>query len=186
MTERDMLDLKAYIFTLPAVAKANISHDINFPYGFRYSMYFWKLLFFKEGPLKKAPKQSEQWNRGAYLVKALLHCGECHTPRNAAGATISDMELAGTPDGPEGDLSPNVTPHVTTGIGKWSETDIMDLLDAGILPDGDFVGGAMRDVVGGAGKLSKADRKAIAIYLKALPPIANKVTAKPKPPTPKK
>ena len=98
MTDQDMRDLKAYIFTLPAVAKPNIPHDINFPYGFRFSMTFWKLMFFDEGPLKPDSKQSKEWNRGAYLVKALLHCGECHTPRNRAGAVISE-NLDDTADG---------------------------------------------------------------------------------------
>jgi mono/diheme cytochrome c family protein len=113
--------------------------------------------------------------RGAYLVEAATHCGECHTPRNPLGATRGDMTLAGAALGPEED-APNITPDNETGIGKWSIADIKDSLDSGMMPDGDFLGDSMVEVVeNSTSKLTDADREAIALYLKSLPPIANKI-----------
>lgn len=178
MTDQDMRDLKAYIFSLPAVATPNKPHEINFPFGFRFPMIFWKILFFDEGAYRADPAQNAEWNRGAYLSNALSHCGECHTPRNFMGALKGDMNMAGTPDGPDNGSVPNITPDPDTGIGKWSLQAIMDVLDGGMMPDGDFVGGAMTEVSENLAKISKKDRKAIAVYIKSLPPIRNKVTKK--------
>ena len=111
MTDRDMLDLKAYIFSLPAVAQPDIPHDIKFPFGFRFTMVGWKMLFLDKGPLAPNPGRDAQWNRGAYLVEALAHCGECHSPRNFMGAVKKDRAFAGSPVGPDGDSVPNITPQ---------------------------------------------------------------------------
>ena len=82
-----------------------------------------------------------------------------------------DQELAGNPDGPDGEKIPNITPHRDDGIGKWSASDIEYFLEIGMLPDGDFVGSAMGAVIdNNTGKLTKEDRIAIAIYLKSIPP----------------
>lgn len=178
MTDRDMRDLKAYIFSLPAVAKRNKPHDIKFPFGIRFSMIGWNFLFLDKGPEPPDPARSAEWNRGAYLVRALVHCGECHTPRNFLGAVDRDKELAGTPDGLDGDPAPNVTPDPETGIGKWSADELLDFIGEGMLPDGDIVGGAMADVSENLAKLTSDDLKAITIYIKSLPPIRNKVTKK--------
>ena len=80
----------------------------------------WKWLFFESERFAPDPQRSESWNRGAYLATALAHCGECHTPRNALGALDTSLWYAGTKDGPEGELAPNITPHGATGIGRWS------------------------------------------------------------------
>ncbi len=178
MTDKDMRDLKVYIFSLPPSATPNKPHDINFPFGFRFSMIFWKILFFDDGAYQADPAQNAEWNRGAYLANALSHCGECHTPRNFMGALKGDMNMAGTPDGPDNGSVPNITSDKDTGIGKWSHQAIMDVLDGGMMPDGDFVGGAMTEVSENLAKISAEDRKAIAVYIKSLPPVRNKVTKK--------
>jgi mono/diheme cytochrome c family protein len=116
------------------------------------------------------PERSALDNRGAYLVTALAHCGECHTPRNWLGALDSDGFLSGTPDGPDGKKVPNITQDAKTGIGKWSEEDIVNLLKMGMTPDFDFVGGAMNEVVKDTAKLTDEDRRAIAAYLRTVPP----------------
>jgi len=178
MTDQDMRDLKAYLFSVPAVSKPNIPHDISFPFNVRLSMIGWKILFFDEGVFSPDAGKDDVWNRGAYLAQAMVHCGECHTPRNILGATKSDMAYAGTKDGPEGDLAPNITPDAETGIGKWSHKEIFDVLKIGILPDGDFVGGTMTEVTENMAKLTDDDLNAIATYFKSLPAIQNKVTGK--------
>ena len=108
----------------------------------------------------------------------LAHCGECHTPRNALGAPKRDLHLAGALD-VEGGIAPNITPDEETGIGKWSESAIVDALKMGMLPDGDFVGGGMTDVVNhGTSHLSDDDLKAMAVYLKSVKPVRNKAEKK--------
>ena len=122
--------------------------------------------------------------RGEYLVRAVAHCGECHSPRTATQATDNARFLGGNANGPEGSAMPNVTPDVETGIGKWSEEEIAEYLGSGNRPDGDVAGGLMAEVIEGtlAGykDLTKADRLAIARYLKTIPPIRNKVESKPR------
>jgi mono/diheme cytochrome c family protein len=171
ITDDDAQAIKAYLFAQPAVRQANRAHDVAFPFSWRFLQSAWKLLFFSPGPFEPAPDRSEAYNRGAYLVTALAHCGECHTPRNWFGATEPSRFLAGTPNGPDGKKVPNITPDHKTGIGDWSEDDIVTLLATGQTPDFDFVGGAMGEIVRNTSRLDDADRRAIAVYLRELPPI---------------
>jgi mono/diheme cytochrome c family protein len=171
IADADARAIKAYLFSLPAVRQANRAHDISFPISWRFLQNGWKLLFFNPSPFRPAPERSETHNRGAYLVTALAHCGECHTPRNWFGAMEPDRFLAGNPDGPDGKSVPNITPDPETGIGNWSGEDIATLLKTGQTPEFDFVGGAMGEVVRNTSRLDDADRRAIAVYLKSLPPI---------------
>jgi mono/diheme cytochrome c family protein len=174
MTDQDILDLRAYIFSLPPVAQADREHEIDFPFGWRFSVWFWKQLNFTEGAFVPDPSKPADWNRGAYLVEALAHCGECHTPRGWFGGLETSAAYSGTPDGPEGEKVPNITPDPDTGIGTWSTADVVRVLRTGQLPDGDFVGSVMGEVVEtSTSKLTDADRQAIAAYLATLPPVAN-------------
>ena len=179
MTDRDMLDIKAYIFTLPKQQSPNRPHDVPPPFGWRFLMPVWKTLFFTPGPLRPDPAKSAQWNRGAYLVRAVGHCGECHTPRNLLGAKKPDMHMAGTAEGPDGGTVPNITPDRKTGIGRWSADELEDFLDSGMLPDGDFAGSDMGDVIDqSTSRLSTADRKAMVAYLRSLPAVENRIESK--------
>ena len=172
MTEQDLVDLKAYLDTVPPVAKAVPAHELRFPFGFRPLLKGWRLLFFHAETFEPDPAKPESWNRGAYIVNGPGHCGECHTPRNALGAPERDRFLAGNPNGPDGKAVPNITPNPDNGIGEWSQTDITFALQTGILPDGDVLGGAMAEVVEDAtSHLTPDDRAAIAEYLLSLPPL---------------
>ena len=179
ISERDLKDLWAYLRLVPPVATPNRAHDVRFPFSFRPGLTLWKWLNFRQGEFRPAPGGTADANRGAYLVEALAHCSECHTPRNLMGGLDTARAFAGTPDGPEGERVPNITPHPETGIGKWSPADIADLLTQGMSPDGDFVGGSMGEVVRNTtGKLSESDIKAVVAYLKALPAIDHQVPRK--------
>jgi mono/diheme cytochrome c family protein len=182
MTDNDLKDLKAYIFSLAPVARPSRRHDLKFPFNIRWSLWLWKALYLKKGPYVARPGRSGQWNRGAYLVEALTHCAECHTPRTALGGLKTGLWMAGNGDGPDGERVPNITPDVKTGIGRWSRDDIVESLESGTLPDGDEFGSLMADVVEhGTSKLTAADRLAIAVYLKSLKPIAHSPPGKQKP-----
>ncbi|MEI9982138.1 MAG: cytochrome c [Aliidongia sp.] len=177
LSDTDILDIKAYLFTQPPVPTPNRDHDLDFPFSMRLTLVPWKILYFREGVFQGDPKRPIEWNRGAYLVNAVVHCGECHTPRNTLGALIKGRRFAGVVDGPDGLNAPDITPH-PDALGPWSTEDIETLLKDGLTPDGDFVGRGMRDVVADTAALTETDRHAIAVYLKALPP-------QPPPPKPK-
>jgi mono/diheme cytochrome c family protein len=180
MTDGDIEALWAYLRTVKPVDRPSKPHNLRFPYNIRFLVTFWKWLNFRSGPFKPDPSKSKAWNRGAYLVTALGHCGECHTPRNAMGGLKRSLWLSGSSGGPVGD-APNITPDKTTGIGGWSAEDIVSALKLGMLPDGDFVGSEMTEVVEySTSQLSDADLKAIAAYLAALPPIRSRVKKKKK------
>lgn len=171
MSDADLRDLWAYLKSVPPVAEPNRAHDLAFPFSLRFGVRFWRLLYFDEGRFAPDSARSDQWNRGAYLVRVLGHCGECHTPRNLIGGLDRGRELAGNKNGPDGKHVSNISPHPKKGIGGWSEGDIVALLKDGSLPDGDFVGGAMTEVVeNSTSRMTNDDLKAIAAYLKALPP----------------
>lgn len=169
ITEPDLKAMKAYLFSIPAVAKASAPHDISFPFSWRFLQTGWKLLFFRNERFKPDAAKSDEINRGAYLANALAHCGECHTPRNALGGLDYDRWMAGTEDGPEGESVPNLTPFSLT----WTVPEIVEYLKSGQNPDFDFAGSLMAEVIEhNTGKLTEADRVAIATYLKSLKPLA--------------
>ena len=179
ITDSNALAMKAYLFSLPPVHQQNRPHDVPFPISLRWLQTGWELLFFTPGPFQSAPDRSVAYNRGAYLVTALAHCGECHTPRNLLGATQLGQQLAATPDGPDGQLVPNITPDPTTGIGRWDKDDVVELLRTGATPEQSRVKGAMREVIeDGLKYLTKDDLRAIADYLFAQPAIVHEVSQK--------
>lgn len=179
ISDADLKDLWAYLRTAPAVATPNKAHEVGFPFNVRAGTTAWKWLYFTPGEFRADPARPAEVNRGAYLVQALAHCGECHTPRNAMGGLDTSRPFAGTAAGPEGERVPNITPHPETGTGKWSAGDFTDLLKQGMTPDGDFVGGSMAEVVRNTtGKLTDEDLRAVIAYLKTVPPIDNKVPRK--------
>lgn len=175
MRDEDMLAIKAYLFSLEPVTAKNRDHDVGFPFNWRFSLHGWKLLNFTDGALEADAEQGDDWNRGRYLVKALAHCGECHTPRDITGAMDDSMFLAGNAQGPDGELVPNITP-AASGIGDWSIGDITTVLADGTLPGWDNVQGSMAEAIrDGLSHLTKEDRTAIAVYLKSIPAIENTV-----------
>ncbi len=163
MTDRDILDIRAYLLTQQRATTVNQPPAAAFPYNVRSSMEPWRLLYFSEGPLAPDPSKAPEWNRGRYLVSAVAHCGECHTPRDSMGGLETEHSLAGA------DLAPNITPDVAHGIGKWSLDDIATVLKLGKKPDGSAVKSPMSEVAEGTSKLTDADRLAIAVYLKSVP-----------------
>jgi mono/diheme cytochrome c family protein len=177
ITDADALAIKAYLFSLPPARQQNRAHDVSFPFSWRFLQNGWGLLFFSEGPFHPDPAHDDAYNRGAYLVTALAHCGECHTPRNFLGGLKTSRGLSGNPDGPDSQPVPNITPDPKTGIGEWDKDDIRTLLKTGVTPEHSQVKGAMHEAVeDGLKYLSDRDIGAIATYLLAQKPVVNEVT----------
>jgi len=176
MVEEDVKAVVAFLRTVPAVKRANLPKK-TLPMFESVLLPAWLTAFApRETPPTAVPTSGAA--RGEYLVRAVAHCGECHTPRTMTMATDNSRFLAGNPKGPEDSEIPNITPDPTTGL-TWSEEEIADYLGSGNKPDGDVAGGLMGEVIEGtlAGykDMTKADRLAIARYLKTLPPIKNKI-----------
>ncbi len=177
MARKDLLDLKAFLDTVPPVHSKAPETSLSFPYNMRFGMRFWKWLYLDGKTFTPDPSKSAQVNRCAYLVEGPGHCGQCHTPRSWTGARKQSMKLAGAPN-PDGEgIIPNITPH-KTGIGSWSEKDIVYALETGFMPDGDVMGGSMTAVQENMAKLTAEDRQAIAAYLKSIPPLDNRTAKK--------
>jgi mono/diheme cytochrome c family protein len=172
MRVEDVMDLKAYLDTLPPVATDAPGHELPFPFSIRRGLGLWQLLYVDGTSFMPDPAKSDDAiSRGAYLVRGPGHCGECHSPRNVIGGIDSSRAYAGGP-APEGDGTiPNITPDEETGIGSWSEDEIVQAFQTGTKPNFDDFSGAMKHVQENLAKLAPEDLAAIAAYLKSLPPI---------------
>ncbi len=168
----DMVDLKAFMDTLPAVDNPNQPHDVPFPFNIRRSLGGWKLLFLSGKPVVDAGDMTDEQLRGQRLAEGLGHCSECHTPRNILGGVIKSRWMGGAPN-PEGKGKvPNLTPH-KDGLA-WSQSDIAEYLKSGFTPEFDTAGSLMADVIDNSAHWSDADRLAVGAYLKVLPEVAKK------------
>jgi mono/diheme cytochrome c family protein len=180
LTDGDLADMKAYLDSLPAIRRENRPPDAPFPFTWRGAVLGWKLVNFTPKRFERDPARSESWHRGRYLVEAAAHCGECHTPRTLTGGLDASMALAGSLDGPEGQLAPNITPDEATGIGDWSRADLVWYLQMGLKPEGDDTQGLMSEVIEhGYAELPVEDLEAIAEYLASVPAVENAVRARP-------
>jgi len=163
MTLQDVADLKAYMDTLPASQAESAPHELSFPYALRRGVGAWKALHLSDDwVMDEAP--GAELERGRYLVEALGHCAECHTPRDATGGLDAArwMEGAANPSG-QGRI-----PAITPDELGWSASEIAWYLESGFTPDYDSAGGTMAKVVENTARLTDEDREAIAAYLLAL------------------
>lgn len=161
ITDADLEDLWAFLQTVPASARPEEPHRLRGLNGWRFLLRFWKLTGFRRLP--------DELDRGAYLGLVLGHCGGCHTPRGGLGVPKEHRALSGTDDPPE--PGPNITPSAD-GIGEWTAGELASFLEDGMAPDGDVSGGEMRRLVlTGTSLLSEEDRRALAEWVLAHPPL---------------
>jgi mono/diheme cytochrome c family protein len=164
VTRADLLALRAYLATLEPVGDAVDTDRLPFPYRMRSSMIVWNGLNFSPGEFAADPKQSAEWNRGAYLVDGLGHCGACHTPKNMLGGDKSGQPLAGGVL--QGWYATPLDSDTRTGLGAWKPEDIVSYLKTG-WGGGQAATGTMALVVADStSQLSDADLHSIAVYLK--------------------
>jgi mono/diheme cytochrome c family protein len=177
MRLEDVRDLFAYMKTLPPDPTPSKPHEIAFPFNVRRGLGAWKLLFLDGKAFTPDPLKDAAFNRGAYLVEGPGHCVECHSGRNLIGGIKAGERFAGGPD-PEGkSYIPNITPHAD-GLASWSQKDLEYMLETGFSTSGFTVGSGMDKVIENTSRLSAADRRAMALYLKALPARAGTKAAK--------
>lgn len=168
IVDSDLRDLWAFLRKLPPSARPSRKHDLHFPFGWRPPLVIWKWLYFTPGPFTADKRYSQIVNRGAYLVGALGHCGECHTPRNFLGGEKQNRFLAGG-KGPSGKNIPNLTP---TRLKKWGDGELKEFLQTGLTPDGDAANETMDEVIRNTtSQLTAGDLAAMIAYLRTLPPL---------------
>ena len=170
MDLRDVVDLKAYLDTLPPVEGVVGPHELGFPWSVRRGIGLWKRLYLDASPVARVAGADPAVLRGGALVEGAGHCGECHTPRDRFGGLDTSRWLAGAPNPDGKGRIPNITPGGKS-LASWSAADIAYYLESGFTPDFDTVGGSMVAVQENLAKLSAADRAAIAAYLKAIPAV---------------
>lgn len=164
MSPQDIVDLKVFLDTLPPSDAADAPHELGFPFTIRRGIGLWKRVNMSpDWVLQDA--DTPELERGRYLVEALGHCGECHTPRDITGGLDRSQWMAGAPNPSGKGKIPGISPDKL----DWSATDIAYYLETGLTPEYDSAGGQMVSVIANMGHLTPEDRAAIVAYLKALP-----------------
>lgn len=165
LTNQDVVNLFAALQATKPSSNQAPEHQLAFPYSWRAMMKPWRLLFL---PSQGIPiDQSTPEGRGRYLIDAVAHCGECHTPRNGMGAPVPPY-LGGADLLPSGEFAPPIHGRALSR-NDWTEEDLAYFMGDGFLPDGDSVGGRMVDIIeDGTQFLSDDDQAAMARYLMSL------------------
>jgi mono/diheme cytochrome c family protein len=179
MTDADVGAIKAYLFSLKPVHAPDRENSLSFPFNQRSLMGIWALLFNPDKRFEPRTGRDPQWNRGAYLVEAMEHCGECHTPRNLLQALNQRQKFAGTVQA--GWRAYNITSDPKSGIGAWSEADLAHYLAVGHADGRGTATGPMGEAVDNSLRyLTQSDITAMVTYLRSVPGIATADLPEPK------
>jgi mono/diheme cytochrome c family protein len=175
--DEDVLAIYVYLQSIPPVAQTPFENSLFFPFNIRPLMAFWKAMYFDAGEFEVIASQTDEWNRGAYLVDALAHCSACHSPRNLLGAEKTQLAMSGgeyidqvNSDARRPWAAPNIT-ATQRGLALWSHKDVKDYLKTA---RNDFLEsyGPMNEVIiNSTSHLTQGDVSAMATYLKDLPAI---------------
>jgi mono/diheme cytochrome c family protein len=173
LSRDDVLAIKAYLFSLKPVANAAPDSELKFPFNQRWLMVFWNLLYNPDHRFRPDETRPPEWNRGAYLVEALGHCGDCHTPRNFLQGPKSGAKFAGAIV--EGWRAYNITPDRSSGIGEWTNSEVADYLATGISHRHGAASGPMAEAVeNGLRFLTRPDVEAMAVFLRTVAPVVDR------------
>jgi mono/diheme cytochrome c family protein len=168
LTRSDIFAIRTYLATLTPFANKTPPPQLRFPLNFRVVMRPWNYLFFRPGILEPDQQKGTEWNRGRYLVEGLGHCGVCHTPKNIFGAGKRGQALGGAAVG--GWFAPRLDGAERSGLKSWGVDDIAEYLSSGRNAKSHADGPMAEVVANSTSKMSDADIRAIAVYLKSLPP----------------
>jgi mono/diheme cytochrome c family protein len=167
MTRDDMLAVRHYLATIEPVRQAVDTNQLPFPLNIRGLMAIWNGLFLKTKEFKADPQQSAEWNRGAYLVQGLGHCGDCHSPKNIFGAEKTSEGYQG--GNLQGWFAPMVTSDERIGLGAWTVDEVVEYLHTGHNKNA-AASGPMAEVVAlSTSRMTLPDLRAMAVWLKGLP-----------------
>ena len=171
VTEQDVLAIRAYLNTLTPIHYTPPANSLKFPFNQRWLMTFWNMFNFTEGRFVPDPKQSAEWNRGAYLVQGLAHCEECHTPRNFMQGLKSSSRFSGAVQA--GWHAFNITPDKISGVGDWRDDELVAYLATGAAAGRANAAGPMGEVVANSTQyLTPVDLRSIVTYLRSVPPVS--------------
>jgi mono/diheme cytochrome c family protein len=179
MTDADVSAIKAYLFSLKPVHAPDRENTLSFPFNQRALMGMWALLFNPDKRFEPRAQRDPQWNRGAYLVEAMEHCGECHTPRNLLQALDQRQKFSGTVQA--GWRAYNITSDPKSGVGGWSEADLAHYLAVGHADGRGTATGPMGEAVDNSLRyLTQSDITAMVTYLRSVPGISTSDLPEPK------
>ena len=168
MSDEDALAIKAYLFSLKPVRAPATANTLVFPFNQRYLMAFWSAFFNPDKRFEPNADRSPEWNRGAYLVEAMGHCGECHTPRNLGMALDQRNKFSGAVQA--GWRAYNITPDANAGVGTWSDEDLRHYLSSGHADGRGTASGPMGEAVDESlSHLTAGDVTSIVTYLRTVP-----------------
>jgi len=175
VTDDDVAALFAYLQSIPAANQKARKNDLSFPFNQRSLMFIWKAMFFDAGTYAADSTKSAEWNRGAYIIEALAHCGACHSPRNILGAEHTDMAMTGgvyTDKVASGAMRPWSAPNLTSaasGLGLWPHEEVAAYLKTGKNSFVETFGPMNEVLLNSTRHLKDDDVNAMAVYLKSLP-----------------
>jgi mono/diheme cytochrome c family protein len=179
ISDADALAIKAFLFSLPARHATAPANTLAFPFNQRWLMAFWSVFFNSDRRFEPNPAQSPEWNRGAYLAEAMAHCGDCHTPRNLMQALDNRKKFSGAVAA--GWKAYNITQDKSSGIGGWSDAALADFLSTGHAIGYGTASGPMGEAVDKSlMHLAPEDIKALVVYLRTIPAIADPALPAPK------
>jgi mono/diheme cytochrome c family protein len=183
MTDADVLAIKTYLLSLPAVPRQNQRDTLQFPFNQRWSMILWSWTSNPNTRFAPNTEKSAEWNRGAYIAEALAHCGECHTPRNLAFALDNRRKFAGAVAA--GWRAYDITSDKGTGIGAWTDDEVFAYLAKGLTMSHGVASGPMGEAVDHSlSQMEPADIRALVTYLRSIPAVVSSEPATIAPPAP--
>jgi cytochrome c553 len=168
VTRADSDAIFAYLRSVPPAPEPDREHDLRFPFNNRSLILGWRTLFFNEGTYQPDSTKSDEWNRGAYLVEGLGHCGMCHTAINKLGGTSESKAFQGGLIPMQNWYAPSLTSNKEAGLGDWSLADISDYLRKGVSRRGAVYGPMSEVVYNSLQYMTDADIRAMAVYLKSI------------------
>jgi mono/diheme cytochrome c family protein len=169
VTRSDTDAIYAYLQSIPPVHQENTANAMPFPFNIRMSLMGWQIMFFSKGEYEPDHSKSVEWNRGAYLVEGLGHCGMCHTSINPLGGPIKSAAYAGGLIPLQNWYAPSLTSDKEEGVGGWSVDELSDFLKKGVSAKGAVYGPMSSVVHESLQYLSDDDIRAMSVYLKSLP-----------------
>ena len=174
LTRDDVFAIRGYLGTLAPVNNAPPPPELRWPLNHRVVMRLWNYAFFRPGIFEPDQNKSAEWNRGGYLVEGIGHCGACHTPKNFFGAERQEARFSGGVV--DGWFAPRLDSAARGGLKSWSVDDVAEYLQSGRNAHSHASGPMARVVLGSTSRMSDADIRAIAVYLKEIAPAAPEAT----------